>query len=122
MFTTNDPVPYAAPPAPPPPEFLWYMDHGDFLDRFGPAVALAILTSTDTNIVAGYKNISLRRWVDLERPDVIDWVNYAAGVTSPLLGTISTPIAGLTAALANTVLTTLPTAQEQLTTVKLYFT
>ena len=121
MFTTTDPAQYVAPPAPAPPVYLWYMDHGDFIDRFGDAVALALLTSTDVIIVAGYKNISLRKWVDLQRTDVINWVNYAAGATIPGLGTISTPIAGLTAALANTVLTTLPTAAEQLTTVKLYF-
>ena len=122
MFTTTDPAQYVAPPAPLPPVYLWYMDQGDFLDRFGSAVALAILTSTDVIIVAMFKNIALRKWVDLQRQDVIDAVNYAAGATIPGLGTISTPIAGLTAALANTVLTTLPTAQEQLTTVKLYFT
>jgi hypothetical protein len=121
MFTMPDPLPPSAPVTPSPPEYLWYLDQGDFLDRFGPAVALAILTSTDVNIVAGYKNISLRKWVDLQREDVIDFVNYAAGATSAILGTISTPIEGMTAALANTVLTTQPTPKEQRITVKLYF-
>jgi hypothetical protein len=121
MFTMPDAIPPSAPVAPMPPEYLWYMDQGDFLDRFGPAIAMAILTSTDLVVQALFKNITVRKWVDLAREDVMNAVNYIAGATIPGLGTISTPIAGMTAALANTVLTTQPTPKEQRTTVKLYF-
>jgi hypothetical protein len=118
-----DEIIFIAPPATPQtqPAYTWYMDQGDFLDRFGPTVALAILLSTDSVVQALFKNITTRKWVDLQRPDVIDAVNYIAGETVAGLGTISTPIAGMTAALASTILTTPPTPQEQLTTVKLYF-
>jgi len=120
MFATTDPPAYAAPPAPVPPAYLWYMDVGDFFDRFGN-LQLAVLMNTDPAAQAMIKNITARKWVDLQRADTIAAVNYLAGVALPGVGTITVPISGMTTDLANTILTTQPTATEQLTTVKLYF-
>ena len=103
-----------------PPVYLWYLDVGDFFDRFGD-LQLAVLMNTDPAAQAMIKNISARKWVDLQRADVIAAVNYLAGATLPGVGTITVPIAGMTSALATTVLTTQPTDKEQLTLVKLYF-
>jgi len=108
------------PPPAVPPVYLWYMDVGDFFDRFGE-LQLAVLMNTDPAAQAMIKNIGSRKWVDLKRSDVIAAVNYLAGVALPGMGTITVPVAGMTIALANTILTTLPTAAEQITTVKLYF-
>lgn len=120
MFTTSDPAPYAAPPAPVPPAYLWYLDVGDFFDRFGD-LQLAVLMNTDPAAQAMIKNISARKWVDLQRADVIAAVNYMAGVALPGVGAITVSINGMTTDLATTILTTKPTPAEQLTLVKLYF-
>ena len=110
------PLPPAAPSV-----YQWYLDIGDFFDRFGEAQMPALL-STDPTVQALIKNIQSRKWVDLQRADVAAALDYMAGVTVRGLGTISTPIAGMTAALVTSILTTQPAAHEQFALVKMYFT
>jgi hypothetical protein len=120
MFTTPDLAPTVAPVAT-PPVYLWYLDVGAFFDRFGPAM-LPALMSADAVLQAIIKNMQSREWVDLQNPQVAAAVAYMNGATVPGLGTISAPIAGMTDALASTIMTTLPTAQEQFATVTKFFT
>jgi hypothetical protein len=115
-----DDIVFIAPVPPAPAAYAWYVDTGAFLDRFGTSM-MPVLLSSDTVVQALLKNLLARKWVDLRRPDVIDAVNYIAGETVQDLGTISTPIAGMTAGLATAILTTVPSPDEQMTTVKLYF-
>lgn len=109
-----------AAPVVPSPVYVWYLDVGDFFDRFGE-LQLAVLMNTDPTAQAMIKNISARKWVDLQRADVIAAVNYLAGATISGMGTITVPIPGMSSALATAILTTLPSPDEQLALVKMYF-
>ena len=62
-----------------------------------------------------------RHWVDLQNPEVAQILSYMLGNNVLGLGTINAPIPGLTAAINNSVLTTLPSPQEQLALIKLFF-
>jgi hypothetical protein len=115
-----DDIVFIAPAPQTPPVYTWYVDTGAFLDRFGGCM-MAVLLSTDAVVQALLKSLLARKWVDLQRQDVIDAVNYIAGETVQGLGTISMPIAGMTANLATAILTMVPLPEEQMTTVKLYF-
>lgn len=66
------------------------IDIGPFFDRFG-AAKLLVLTSTDPTIQAVLKDIQIRKWIDLKRPDVLQVVQYIASVipaVAPLVPTI----------------------------------
>ena len=54
---------------PSPPEWLWYIDHGPFYDRFGEALE-AVLTSDNIGVKASIANLQARKWIDLKGPDV----------------------------------------------------
>jgi hypothetical protein len=64
------------------PSWIWFIDIGPFLDRFGPAM-LPMLMSTEPVVAASVKNMMARKWIDLERDDVAAVLSYAAGVTIP---------------------------------------
>jgi hypothetical protein len=104
-----------------PPVYLWFLDVGAFFDRFGPAM-LPALMSADPVLQAIIRNIQSREWVDLKNPQVAAAVVYMSGTAVVGLGTISAPIAGMTADLATAIMTTQPTAQEQFATVMKFFT
>lgn len=114
---------YSAPPAPlapVDPVWKWYIDIGPFFDRFGPSM-MAVLLSPEPVVVAMLKNVNSRKWVDLQRPDVAAAIAYMAGQAVPGLGTIATPIAGVTLALMNSILTTPVADEENHALRKLYF-
>jgi hypothetical protein len=110
---------FTAPPAPPePPEvqsaYAWYLDVGSYYDRFGTS-KLAMLSSADPIIKAAVLDTNPRNYIDLQRPEVAGVLAYAAGIPVPGLGTIAAPI--ITTELMNSILTTMPVASEQLSTV-----
>ena len=97
-------VTYTAPPVPVPPPVpvdpcQWLIDHMPFLDRFGPAIKHLFLKSTDADVVALRADYFARKWLDLTKPELQAGFYFMAGVTVPVLGTIATPIVGLTPAL-----------------------
>jgi hypothetical protein len=107
------------PPAAPAP-YLWLMDVGAYFDRFGP-LKYVILMDADPFLQAVMKDLQSRHWIDLQDPQVATALAYMMGTAIPGIGTIATPIPGLTQAIVTAVLSTLPAAQEQLALVKLYF-
>lgn len=91
-----------APPAPPPAAYQWFIDPGSFRDRFG-ATKMAVLGSTDATIQVLLKDLDGRPWVDLQRQDVVQGLAYIGSV-----------IPAVTPQLQAQILTTPPTAFEQL--------
>lgn len=97
-----------APPAP-PPEWAWFIDIGPFYDRFG-AAKMAVLTSTDAGLKAILADLNIRKWVDLQRPDVAQALAYVGSV-----------VPAVDAAMQASILTTPVAAIENLALRKLYF-
>lgn len=77
-----------------PKPYQWYIDVGPFFDRFG-AAKMAVLTSSNPIVRAIVQDVSIRKWVDLSRPDV------AAGIDA----IIALGVPGVDAELKNTILT-----------------
>lgn len=103
---------YVAPPAPPaPPEdpTAWLIDIGPFFDRFG-AAKMAVLTSANAGVKAILADTQVRKWIDLQRPDVSQSVAYIASV-----------VAAVTPELETAILTTPVSPEENLALRKLYF-
>ena len=88
---------------------LWLMDIGPFYDRFGPA-KMAVLTSVDVGVKAILSDVSIRKWIDLQRADVASSLAY-----------IGTKVPSLTGALQTAILTTPVVAEENRALRKLYF-
>lgn len=105
-------IPDAPAPAP-KTDMTWLMDVGSYYDGFG-AAKLAVLSSTDAIVKAAIADASVRNFIDKSRPDVQAIVMYLSGATVPGIGTITTPL--ITPALATTILSTKPTALEQVST------
>lgn len=106
------------PPAPAPDPAQWLIDIGPFTDRFG-AAKTAIDFSTDPVVMAFYKDLSRRKWIDLQDARVAAVLTYLTGVAVPGLGTLATPL--LTAAQKTAILTTPIAPAENLALRKLYF-
>lgn len=88
----------------------WLIDVGPFFDRFGTA-KMALLTSTNATVQALIKDLQIRKWIDLQRPDV------AAGIDA----IIALGVSGVTPALKTAILTTPVTPEENLALRKVYF-
>lgn len=108
--------PLASPP--PPPEWEWLLDIGPFSDRLGMA-SVSIDLSTIPGLVAIRADFARRKWIDLKDARVIAAVYYLAGQAHPALGTLAQPL--LTVEQAAAVVTTKPTAMENMALRKLYF-
>ena len=107
---------YVAPPAPAvvtPPIVVdpceWLLDLGPFYDRFG-AAKMPVLTSPDATVKAIIADCNVRKWIDLQNPDVANGLAY-----------IGTVVAALTPAIQTAILTTPVTAEENRALRKLYF-
>jgi len=61
------------------PEYTNLIDVGAFFDRFG-AAKMQVITSTDAGVKALLLDVSVRKWIDLRRPDVLTALNYIATV------------------------------------------
>lgn len=113
-----------APPVqstPPADPCEWLIDHGPLLDRFGTAIKMRFLKSTDPDVVALRQDYYGRKWLDLKNPELKGGFYFMAGVTVPVLGTIAAPIAGLTTALVDTVFSTPVDPKDNQALRKLYF-
>ncbi len=110
---TVDGANYIAPPAPPyvapvdPCE--WLIDIGPFFDRFG-ATKMSILTSTDAGIKAIVQDTVIRKWIDLQRTDVISALAY-----------IGSQIPAVDTTLQSAILTTPVAEEENMALRKTYF-
>jgi hypothetical protein len=91
-------VPEVAAPVPVDP-CEWLIDHMPLLERFGPQIKHLFLKSTDPDVVALRMDYFARKWLDMGNPELSGGFYFMAGVTVPILGTIATPIVGLTPAL-----------------------
>lgn len=87
----------------------WLIDIGPFFDRFG-AAKMAVLTSADPGVQAILKDTQVRKWIDLQRPDVAQSVAY-----------IGTVVAAVTPALQTAILTTPVSPEENLALRKQFF-
>jgi len=87
----------------------WLIDIGPFFDRFG-AAKMAVLTSTDAGVKAILADTQVRKWIDLQRPDVAKSVAYIGSVVS-----------AVKPALQKAILTTPVSPEENLALRKLYF-
>ena len=97
------------PVEPTDPAWKWYIDIGPFFDRFGTA-KMAVLTSADVGVQAILKDIQVRKWIDLQLPEVAQSLLY-----------VGTKVPSVTAELQALILSTVPTATENLALRKLYF-
>ena len=104
-------LPYApsAAPVPATTVYAWYIDIGPFFDRF-KTQKLAVLSSTDVTVQAILRDVQVRKWVDLQRPDVAQSLAY-----------IGSKVTGLTAAMQTEILTTPVTDDENMALLKTYF-
>ncbi|CAN7520947.1 hypothetical protein LJR074_003665 [Acidovorax sp. LjRoot74] len=105
-------LPYSEPPAPEAPApgpTDWLIDIGPFFDRFGSA-KMAVLTSADAGVKAILSDLQVRKWIDLQRPDVAQGLSY-----------VGTKVAAVTEALQDDILTTPVQLAENLALRKLYF-
>jgi hypothetical protein len=91
------------------PVTKWFIDIGPFYDRFG-ALKMAILTSADVGIKAILEDTKIRKWVDLNNPQVAQSLTYIGSV-----------IPALTTQLQQTILTTPVSDVENMALKKLYF-
>lgn len=64
-------------PQNPEPEYTYLIDIGAFFDRFG-AAKFQVLTSSDPIVKALLLDVSVRKWIDLRRPDVEQALNIIA--------------------------------------------
>ena len=102
------PVP-VAPPEPVLSEWYWLIDISPFFDRFG-AAKMAVLVSTDPTVNAIVRDVSVRKWVDLKRPDVAEDLAY-----------IGSKVAFLTPAMQQAITNTVPTDADNMALRKLFF-
>ena len=108
---TYDGTSFAAPEAPAAPAdpCAHLIDLGPFYDRFG-AAKMAVLTSTDAGVKAIMADVSVRKWIDLQRADVASSLAYIGSV-----------VPSVDATLRAAILTTPVTAEENRALRKLYF-
>lgn len=102
-------LPAAPAPAPQADPCEWFIDIGPFFDRFG-AAKMAVLTSTDAGVKAIVADVSVRKWIDLQRADVATALAYVGSVVPSVTGALQTAI-----------LTTSVTADENMALRKLFF-
>lgn len=57
-----------------PPEY-WWIEVGSFYDRFG-AAKVPVLASPDATVQALVRDTQVRKYIDLKRPDVAQFVGY----------------------------------------------
>ncbi len=88
----------------------WIIDTGPFFDRFGTA-KIAVLASTDVVVKALVLDVTVRKWVDLRRPDV----------AAALALLVSKNINGVDQALVNSILNTPVTKDENHAVRTVYF-
>ena len=98
---------FVPPPAVDPT--TWFIDIGPFYDRFG-AAKMAVLTSADAGVKAIMADIQIRKWIDLQRADVISSLAYVGSI-----------VPAVDSALQTAILTTPVSAEENLALRKLYF-
>ncbi len=115
--TTSDNVTFL-PPATPIDPCAWLIDIGPFTDRFG-ASKTAIDFSTDPVIMAFDKDLSRRKWIDLQDPRVAAVLTYLTGATVAGLGTLATPL--ITGAQKTAILTAPVATAENLALRRAYF-
>lgn len=97
------------PPTPPADPCEWLIDLGPFYDRFGVA-KMAVLTSADAGVKAIMADVSIRKWIDLQRADVASALAY-----------IGTVVPAVDATLRAAILTTPVSTEENRALRKLYF-
>lgn len=100
---------WIAPPELSSQPWEWFIDIGPFFDRFGDA-KMAVLTSTDAGIKAIVTDCTVRKWIDLQRADVVTALAYIGSV-----------VPAVDAALRAAILTTPVGDHENLALRKLYF-
>lgn len=88
---------------------LHLLDIGPFYDRFSTA-KMPVLTSPDATVKAIIADCNVRKWIDLQNPDVANGLAY-----------IGTVVAALTPAIQTAILTTPVTVEENRALRKLYF-
>ena len=98
------------PPAPPPAVTDWLIDIGPFFDRFG-AAKMPLLMSTNATVQALVKDLQVRKWIDLQRPDVGQGIDAL----------ISLGVPGMTAELKASILMSPATAEENFALRTVYF-
>jgi len=100
---------FGDPPAPPAPEWEWFIDVGPFFDRFG-AAKMAVLTSTDAGVRAILSDLQVRKWIDLQREDVFLGLQY-----------VGSEVPAVTAEMQEAILTTPVALAENLALRKQFF-
>ena len=106
ILTELPPAPAREPQADP---CEWLIDIGPFFDRFG-AAKMAVLTSPDAGVKAIVQDTVIRKWIDLQRPDVATSLAY-----------VGTVVPAVDAAMQTAILTTPVAPVDNLALRKLFF-
>ena len=88
----------------------WLIDVGPFFDRFA-AAKMPLLMSSNATVQALVKDLQVRKWIDLQRPDVAQGIDALIALGVP----------GMTAELKTAILTAPVTADENFALRKVYF-
>ena len=81
----DEPVPTQVDP------YLWLIDIGPYMDRFG-ATKMAVLTSTDVAVRAIIQDMMARKYIDLQRADVVQGLAYIGSVVLSVTPALQTAI------------------------------
>lgn len=81
----------SAPAVEPPDPCQWLIDVGPFFDRFG-AAKMAVLTSQHAVVKAILSDVMVRKWVNLNRPDVASALDAIGSIVPELTPAIKTAI------------------------------
>ncbi|HQQ70220.1 MAG TPA: hypothetical protein PLL92_07910 [Alicycliphilus sp.] len=103
---------FAAPPAPPPDERLWWLDVGPFYDRFGPD-ALAIAASDHGACKAVQTLTGVRKYIDLKDPRIGQMIDMLIATGQPAAQSYAPGSGPMTAAKKAAILDTPTTEYER---------
>lgn len=74
------------------PEY-WWVEVGSFYDRFGSA-KIAVLASPDPTVQALVRDTQVRKYIDLQRPDVVQFVGYLGTAVDEVTPEIQAAVLG----------------------------
>ena len=76
------------------PDNYFWVEVGAFYDRFG-SVQITVLANPDPTVQALVRNTQIRKYIDLKRPDVAQFVEYLATTIPEVTEEVKTAVLAL---------------------------